>query len=297
MRPAAVLALTCGLLTVTLAACGATGGNGTTIDAFNLQRGVVVGGENDAPPGTRALSGRVTKTLGDLEGEVNDTLFGDGGDVKRTGYLNGVLPKAGARERVYQGDRAAWIARDTADTAAVPTAVVGMFPAPFSTRFTAKRRLLPTRVQCIDAERGACQATSQSLAKAGLQSGLSAATDSSSTDALRIYVGPWKQLRPTLARGRLRDALAVEQDPQRNPFGASISADGTQISTGIPFGSSEQPLQLGAGAGLVFALRDTLGSPVWIVTGTDEAGAILAARSLNESTLAGRVAAVLQPKG
>ncbi len=156
MRPAAVLALTCGLLTVTLAACGATGGNGTTIDAFNLQRGVVVGGENDAPPGTRALSGRVTKTLGDLEGEVNDTLFGDGGDVKRTGYLNGVLPKAGARERVYQGDRAAWLARDAADTAAVPTAVVGMFPAPFSTRFT------PSAACC----RRACSASMPSAAPA-----------------------------------------------------------------------------------------------------------------------------------
>ncbi len=63
-----------------------------------------------------------------MESEVNDTLFGDGGKVKRTGFLNGVLPKGGERERVYQGDRAAWLVRDVADTAAVPTAVVGMFP-------------------------------------------------------------------------------------------------------------------------------------------------------------------------
>lgn len=295
MRPASVLALTCALLTVVLAACGATGGNSTTIDAFNLQRGVVVGAKDDTPPGTRALSGRVSKTLADVESEVNDTLFGDGGAVKRTGYLNGVLPKGGERERVYQGDRAAWLVRDVADTAAVPTAVVGMFPAPFSTRFTTKRRLMPTRVQCIDSEHRACDATSKALAKAGIQSGLSAATDSASTDALRLYVGPWKQLRGTLARGRLRDALTIEQDAQRNPYGASINADGTSITTGVPFGSSAQPLQLGAGAGLLFAFRDTLGSPVWIVTGTDEAGTTRAAQALSENTLAGRVAAVLRP--
>lgn len=291
--PAAVLA---GIALLTLSACGATGENSTTIDAFNLQRGVVVGAKGDVPPGTRALSGRVTKRLADLEGEVNDTLFGDGGEVKRTGYLNGILPTAGARERVYQGDRAAWLVRDVADTAATPTAVVGMFPAPFTTRFTGKRRLMPTRVQCIESEGSACTAASKALADAGIQSGLSAATDSSTTNALRLYVGPWKVLRPTLARGRLRTGLAIEQDAQRNPYGFSIAAEGDQITTAVPFGESAQPQQFGVGTGVVFAFRDTLGSAVWIVTGTDEAGTLQAAKALKESTLAGRVAAVISPQ-
>lgn len=292
--PAVVLV---GTALLTLSACGATGKNSTTIDAFNLQRGAIVGAKKDVPPGTRALSGRVSKTLADLEGEVNDTLFGDGGEVKRTGYLNGVLPQGGGRERVYQGDRAAWLVRNEADTAATPSAVVGMFPAPFTSRFTGKRRLMPTRVQCLDSEGVACSATSRALADAGIQSGLSAQTDSSTTTALRLYVGPWKELRPTLARGRLRNGLAIEQDAQRNPYGFSLSAEGDQITTAVPFGESAQPQQFGAGTGVVFAFRDTLGSPVWIVTGTDEAGTLRAAKALKESTLAGRVAAVISPQG
>lgn len=263
-----------------------------TIDAITMDRGVVIGAKGDAPPGTRALNAGVPKTLGVLEEEQTGTLFGNGGKVKLTGYLNGILPAGGKKERVYPGDRTGWLVRDTSDPAAIPGAVVGLFPAPFTTRFTGKRRLMPTRVQCSDAASQGCRDALAALTKAGVKTGTSDLRDSASTTALRVYVGPWSALRPTLSKARLAAALKIEDEPERNGFGLQLSADGRSVLQGATFGEAAETPSFGAGTGVVFATRDVLGTTFWVVTGTDEAGVARAAASLTEDDLDGRVAAI-----
>lgn len=263
-----------------------------TIDAITMDRGVLIGAKGDAPPGTRGLNAGVPKTLGVLEEEQTGTLFGNGGKVKLTGYLNGILPAGGKEERVYPGDRTGWLVRDISDPATTPGAVVGLFPAPFTTRFTAKRRLMPTRVQCADAGSQGCRETLTALTKAGVKTGTSDLRDSASTTALRIYVGTWAALRPTLSKARLAPALKIEEEPERNGFGLQLSADGRSVIQGAAFGEAAETPTFGPGTGVVFATRDDLGTTFWVVTGTDEAGVQRAASSLTEDDLDGRVAAI-----
>lgn len=278
-----------------VSACGSGTDSSTTIDAITIQRGAVIGAKKDIPPGTRALNAGVPKNMGQLEGEVHDTLFGDGGDLQLTGYLNGIKPQGGAKERAYAGDRAGWLVRDKSDPAAIPEAVVGLFPAPFTSRFTAKRKGMPTRVQCVDGESAECRGVLDALSKAGAQAGVSSLQDAASTTALRIYVGTWPQLRPTLAKGRLKPALSIEGEPEQNGFGLQISADGKTVQAGAAFGEASDASAFGPGTGVIFADRDVIGSTFWVVTGTDDAGVARAAKALTESDLAGRVAAIAPP--
>ena len=55
--------------------------------------------------------------------------------------------------------------------------------------------------------------------------------------------------------------------------------------------------RFGSGAGLVAALRDSDGSTVWLVTGTDEAGVEAAAGLLDPGVLASTYAVVAPPEG
>ena len=53
--------------------------------------------------------------------------------------------------------------------------------------------------------------------------------------------------------------------------------------------------RLTSDAGLVAATQSAKEQPVWLVTGTDEAGVELAARAFNRSTLADHFAVALAP--
>ena len=206
----------------------------------------------------------------------------------------------------YPGDRVGWVVRDRSDVAQVPPAVVGLYPAPFTTRFTKKRRLLPVRIQCAEVRSAACDGVEKALVAQKLHTATSNLQDVSSIDVARIYVGPWSELKSAF-KGRLGAGLALEQDAGRNGYAAQISPDGKTVSTAVPFGQAGQPQRFGPGTGVVFAFGDSIGSgdgdefgptgaPIWVVTGTDEAGAKAAAKALDETTLAGRVAAVLPPR-
>ena len=290
----------------TLSACGAgpRKASTSTVDGVILDRAVVVGASGDRPSGVRALNAEPSKTLTQLQSSMHQQQFGDGGLVLLP-YLNGLEPneipadKEAAKHTypgdiAYPGDRVGWIPRDKADVADVPDAVVGLFPAPFTTRFTAKRRLLPERIQCADVRSAACNGTEAALTKLELHTATSNLQDVSSIDAIRIYVGTWAQLRPAFERGgRLGAALGVEGEAERNGYGFQISQDGKQIRAAAPFGEAASPQTYGAGTGIVYALRDELGAPVWVISGVDDAGAAAAAKALDENTLAGRVSAVI----
>lgn len=305
LRPRLLLAvLLAGVAATALTACGAgpREANTSTVDGVLLTRDVVVGGSGDRPVGTRALNAEPSKTLTQLQSSMHHQVFGDGG-LTLLPYLNGLAPnKIPADEEAakhtypgdiaYPGDRVGWVPRDRSDVAAVPSAVVGLFPAPFTTRFTKKRRLLPERIQCAEVQSQACKATQQALTDLDLRTATSNLQDVSSIDVMRIYVGTWTQLRPAL-QGRLNRALTIETEAERNGYGLQITANGQQIRAAAPFGEAASPQTYGPGTGLVYAVRDDLGAPAWIVTGADDAGTAAAAKALNENDLSGRVAAIV----
>lgn len=278
-----------------LAGCGAgpRESDATTIDGMVLDRGVVVGEDGGRAPGVRAVSAKVPKTLDSVQEEITGTLFGDGDKNVTTGYLNGVRPITGGKERIYAGDRAGYLVRDRSDPARAPKAVVGLYPAPFSTRFTYKRRLLPTRVQCHDTKSRACRAVADRFLAADITAGRTNLQDSSSLDVLRVYVGPWNALRPALDRGRLASALAIEQPAETNGYGFQLDPAAKTVRPAAVFGEAASGENYGAGTGFIYAVRDSLGSPVWIISGVDDAGVNAAAGALDEATLLGRVAAVI----
>lgn len=264
----------------------------TTVDGITLDRGVVVGAEGDQAPGVRALNATQPKPLGSLQTALRSSQFRDT-TSKVTAYLNGVVAAAGAKELAYPGDRAAWLSRDPSDPAATPSGIVGLFPAPFSTRFTAKRRLYPALEQCADLPSAGCKAVSAAFVKNDLRISRSNLQDTALTTAVRVYVGPWTALRGAFKRGRLNAALAIEQPAEQNGYGVQLAGNGSQVIPGAKFGEASDLGEYGAGTGVIFAFSDSLGLPIWVVTGTDDAGVVRAAGALDQDTLSGRVAAVV----
>lgn len=302
-----------GVASAVLAACGAgpREANTSTVDGVILNRGVVVGGGKDRPSGVRALNAQPSKTLDQLQSNMHHQIFGDGDDTVLYPYLNGLKPNEIPADEeaakhtypgdvAYPGDRVGWTVRDRSDPSAIAPAVVGLFPAPFTSRFTKKRRHLPARIQCADVQSPACQSTQDALVALKQHTATSNLQDVSSIDVIRIYVGAWATLRPAF-KSRLEAGLAVEGDSLRNGYGVQISADGKQLTTAPPFGEAGTPQTFGPGTGLVYAFTDAIkgagdaptGAPIWVVTGTDDAGAAAAAKALTEDDLVGRVAAVV----
>jgi hypothetical protein len=297
-RPLALLALAAAASTA-LAACGAgpREASSKTVDSVNVDRGVVVG--TDSSSGVRALNAFRPRAISSYETDLKQSLFGGDDQRKILPYLNGELPDAGTSELAYPGDRIGWLTRDISDIAATPSGVVGLYPAPFDTRFTAKRRLAVTRIQCASVQSAACTGTAKAFEKLGIQAGTSNLQDVSvSADVLRIYVGTWTELQEATKGNRLTPALAVQDKPaEQNGYGFQISADGKSVTIGAQFGKAAPTVsQYGAGTGVIFAVKDKVGATDWFVTGTDDAGAAAAAGALDETKLAGRVAAVVPPK-
>lgn len=303
-RPIVLVSLACAAA-LTLSACGSgpRKTSATTVDAIILDRGVLVGAKGDRAPGVRALNARTPKVISRFQSDLRSSLFGDGGETKLEPYLNGVQPlevaklpeKDGDPDIAYPGDRIGWLVRDVSDPALTPSAVVGLFPGPFSTRFTKRRRLTPVRIQCADVKSAACDATEQAFVKLGLHAATSNLQDTSGLDVIRVYVGRWDALRGAFDRGRLTPAMGVESEPERNGFGLQITPDGKQVRIAAKFGEAASTAPLGAGTGVIFAIRDTADAPAWVITGTDDAGAANAVGSLDQAELAGRVAAVVPP--
>lgn len=252
-------------------------------------------GGDDSNPGVRALIARAPKAISSFQTELPSNLFGTGGKTKLTPFLNGVTPPAGASELAYPGDRLGWLVRDPSDPSAIPTAIVGLFPAPFNSRFSEKRRMGLTRIQCAQPTSPECTDTSKSFEAEGLNAATSNLEDEGSGPLVnRVFVGSWSELQPALTGNRIKPYVKVLGNAETNGYGFQVAADGKSVRIAAPFGKQTPDVsEFGAGTGMIFALEDAIGSTVWFVTGTDDAGADLAAKSLTDNALAGRVAAVI----
>ncbi len=195
-------------------------------------------------------------------------------------YVNGSeAAKGAAATELHDGDRVWWDRHDWSATMHIP-AVVGSFPEPF--RSGTDGRKLPVRVGCDPAAQAACDAVQSRLAAAGVKVGLSSLDAATDLQTLRVLVGRWSEVR--------RDDATRQLD--RGPGASGVYARFTGGGAGlVVLNAAGRPARtLGAGAGLIAATRLGAQAPTWVVAGTDAAGALAAARALDERTLARRFA-------
>jgi hypothetical protein len=195
-------------------------------------------------------------------------------------YVNGVqAPKGAAATDVQAGDHVWWDRHDWSQTADVP-AVVGSYPEPFLDGLSGKR--YPLRLECAQVSGAACKAVRARLGALGVPVALAGISGPAAPQTLRVLVGAWPALSGALGpRG-------IQNGPRASGVYARFSADGRTLTPLDQDGARQAPL--GAGTGLVAATREGEDAPIWVVTGTDEAGVALAARSFGRAGLAGRFA-------
>jgi hypothetical protein len=203
-------------------------------------------------------------------------------------YVNGIQADEGAAAiKVHQGDRVWWDFHDWGATDSVP-AVVGSYPEPFLHGIDGRR--LPTRIECVEPKSEACSAVAGKLTDLGLPAARGGVGNSFVEDTLRIIVGPWRAVREEST------ARLLERGPATSGVFALPAADGRSIALLDQDGKVTR--RLGAGTGLIAATRvrdqkEQVSDPVWVVTGTDEAGVAAAADALDEGALAGKFAVAI----
>ena len=202
-------------------------------------------------------------------------------------YVNGVqAPKGAAATNVHPGDHIWWDLHDWSQTDSVP-AVVGSFPEPFVNGIDGKR--LPVRVECAAISSAPCQMVSSRLRALGVLAALAAIGPGDEPETLRVLVGPWTAVggNPTVHQ--------IQDGPRASGVYARFSASGSTLTLLNERGATARTLT--AGAGLAAATRSAEAAPVWVVTGTDDAGVEEAARAFDQATLANHFALALAPTG
>jgi hypothetical protein len=187
-------------------------------------------------------------------------------------FVNGVLSPVGAAEvSVQGGDKIWWDIHDWAASEGVP-AVVGSFPAPFTTGWEGHAPVLV--VECLGVEEP-CGTVEAALEREGVK----LAKGGASKSAIRVLVGPWDKLRsdPT--------AALIEKGTGESGVYANFerSQGGLRLVGLEELGKVARTF--GAGAGLVAATRRYEGPPVWLVTGATNAGVREAAAALDADDL------------
>jgi hypothetical protein len=222
-------------------------------------------------------------------------------------FVDGVLSTTGAAEVQLQGGEKIWW--DIHDWAASegPPAVVGSFPAPFTTGWEGHTPVVV--VECLGGG-AACGTVEAALEGEGVK-----LSGGAPKGAIRVLVGPWAKLRSDpaaalLDKGTAESGVYAEFEAasggSAGGAGGASSAGGGSSSGGAggtTGGSSSGAWELvgldengkkarsfGAGAGLVAATRHYEGPPVWLVTGGTAAGVEAAAEAVNAKDLRDRYA-------
>jgi hypothetical protein len=237
--------------------------------------------ERNYSVGTR-YGGGFVQSIGGLAG---DSTAGE--PVDWFYYVNGVqAPKGAAATDVHAGDRIWWDRHDWSQAEEVP-AVVGSFPEPFLDGLEGKR--YPLRVECTQTAGAACSTVRTRLRALGATVTVAAVSASGAPLTLRVLVGPWRQISASLG------SEGIQHGPRASGVYALFSSGGHTLTPLDQRGKRLAPL--GAGTGLIAATRAGEDAPIWVVTGTDEAGAALAAKFLDEQSLRGRFAVALTAAG
>jgi hypothetical protein len=190
-------------------------------------------------------------------------------------YVNGAEAEQGAAAtNVHPGDHIWWDRHDWSQTGEIP-AVVGSYPEPFLNGLEGKR--LPVRVECSSVGSYACRTVTARLQTLGVPAAVAALGSGGAPDTLRALVGRWSLVS--------RDQIAgsIGHGPRASGVYALLSSDGASMSVLDEQGHAVRTLT--GDAGLIAATRREKEAPVWVITGTDDAGVDLAASHFDASTL------------
>jgi hypothetical protein len=218
---------------------------------------------------TTRYGGRFVESVDGIEGGRKD-----GRIVDWFYSVNGVEASVGAAEyELSAGDQVWWDYRDWTAAMRVP-ATVGAFPEPFAHGYEGERH--PVALECMAA--GGCDPVEDELAEQGVE------VTRPGPDSIRILAGPWTLVRRDPAAALIEDG----------PGASGVFADFSRAGAGwrlVGLDPSGEPAFSAAdGAALVAAVRKGESPPVWVLTGTDEAGVIEAQQLFSRPTLAGRYA-------
>jgi hypothetical protein len=220
---------------------------------------------------TTRFGGRFVQSIDGLEGQ------GAGGQVDWFFFVNGVEADKGAAEwNVSPGDRVQWDRRDWSAAMRVP-AIVGAYPAPFTTGNGGKRR--PVRIECEDVEASACTEARDRLEREGVPTSGSSIGAPGTEEVTRLVVARWPRARV------VRGASALEHGPGESGVFARFSEDGATLELLDEHAHPVRRVHRGDGVGLVFALQPRANELSWVVTALDEQGLEAGARALDAGKL------------
>jgi Domain of unknown function (DUF4430) len=227
-----------------------------------------------------SANGNVVKNIDGLTGGAP---AGAGSASDWAYYVNGVQAAKGpALTSVRPGDHIWWDLHEASQAVDIP-AVVGSFPEPFLNGIEGAR--LPTRIECASVSY-ACRTVTASLRAAGVPAAVAAIGSGGAPETLRVMVGPWSHVGGDL------EAESIGHGPRASGVYARFSPNGQALTLLDAQGRPVKTLR--GDAGLIAATRGVKEAPVWVVTGTDDAGVDLAARAFNRAALADRFAVALE---
>jgi Domain of unknown function (DUF4430) len=214
-------------------------------------------------------------------------------------YVNGVEATVGAAEYDLHGGEAVWWDyRDWGAAMQVP-AVVGSWPEPFLDGYDGSRH--PVALECRGGG-AACAEASGRLEEAGVS-----LARGSPHDAIRVLVGPWDRVRGDPAAAQIEAGPGAsgvfaqfKPLPELHQLFSLAGREVDAVREGggyalVGLGENGKPARsFGAAAGLVAATRRYEAPPVWVVTGTTEAGVRAAAGLLDAADLRDRYAVAVE---
>jgi len=191
-------------------------------------------------------------------------------------YVNGVqAAKGAAATAVHAGDHIWWDLHDWSATENIP-AVVGSFPEPFTSGIGGKR--YPVTLECGTSVDAACEQATKALTAQHIPASSQLLGTGSGTETLGIVVGTWKEIQVQVGA-----ALIAHGPSASGVYARFTGPGGDQLQLLDPGGHVVRTL--GAGAGLIAATSGQSSVPTWMVTGTDPAGVLAAARALTPAAL------------
>ncbi|HKZ12803.1 MAG TPA: DUF4430 domain-containing protein [Solirubrobacterales bacterium] len=186
-------------------------------------------------------------------------------------YVNGLESPIGAAEvSLHGGEKIWWDIHDWSASEHVP-AVVGSWPAPFTTGWEGHEPVVV--VEC-EGGGAACGTVTKALEDEGVT-----IAKGSPKGAIRVLVGPWARLRSDPA------ASLLEDGPAESGIYADFEGSGSSSRLVGLDENGKKARSFGAEAGLVAATRHYEGPPVWLVTGGSGAGVRAAAEALDSADL------------
>jgi hypothetical protein len=201
-------------------------------------------------------------------------------------WVNGVISPTGAAEVPLEGGEKIWWDIHNWGASEGSPAVVGSWPAPFTTGWEGH-----APVVVVECEGGgaACGTATKALEGEGVKvasggggdggGGSADGGSAASKSAIRVLVGPWSKVRSDPA------AALVDKGPgESGVYAEFVSSQGGERLVGLDEDGTKART-FGTNAGLVAATRKFEGPPVWLVTGATDAGVQAAAAALDGADL------------